>query len=608
MTNNSNNSPIVGIDLGTTNSCIAIMEGSQVKVLENSEGLRTTPSVIAFKGEDIIVGGSAKRQITTNPEVVSSIKRKMGEKITVNGGGKEWTPEQISAQILMNLVNTAEKKLGRKITRAVITVPAYFNDSQRQATKNAGIIAGLTVERIINEPTAAALAYGLDKTNKEQKILVYDLGGGTFDVSILQISAGGIFEVLATDGINTLGGDDYDKVIFDILVEEFKKKNGVDLSKDKMAKQRLFDASQKAKHELSAGSQTNVFLPFIYDKNHLDEAITRAHFENLTKNLTDRTMEKVRSVLKAANLKANDIDQVLMVGGSTRMPIISEVIQKELGKTPNREVNPDEVVAIGAAIQGAVLSGDVKDILLLDVTPLSLGIETQGGINTIIIPRNSTIPTLNKQIFSTAADNQSMVDILIIQGERALSQAQGNKVLGRFGLDGIDRAPRGVPQIEVTFSIDVNGIVSVSAKDLKNNKEQSITIKDSQGLSKEEIDTMVKEAEENKVKDEETRKNLEILNRAQGYIYTFNQQIEELKAAPNFDAEDSKFKTFKEMINNLEEIVKEKDYTKIKRKLDEIEEIIKISEELAQRNKDLKNDDNSQDSPVEPEVDENSSL
>lgn len=606
MTNNSNNSPIVGIDLGTTNSCIAIMEGSQVKVLENSEGLRTTPSVVAFKGEDIIVGGSARRQITTNPEVVSSIKRKMGEKITVKGGGKEWTPEQISAQILMNLVNTAEKKLGKKITRAVITVPAYFNDSQRQATKNAGTIAGLTVERIINEPTAAALAYGLDKTNKEQKILVYDLGGGTFDVSILQISTGGIFEVLATDGINTLGGDDYDKVIFDILVEGFKKLNGVDLSKDKMAKQRLFDASQKAKHELSAGSQANVFLPFIYDKNHLEEVITRSHFEKLTKNLTDRTIEKVRSVLKAANLKANDIDQVLMVGGSTRMPIISEVIQKELGKTPNREVNPDEVVAIGAAIQGAVLSGDVKDILLLDVTPLSLGIETQGGINTIIIPRNSTIPTSNKQIFSTAVDNQSSVDILILQGERAL--AQGNKVLGRFGLDGIDKAQRGVPQIEVTFSIDVNGIVSVSAKDLKNNKEQSITIKDSQGLSKEEIDRMVQEAEENKAKDEETRKNLEILNRAQSYIYTFSQQIEELKAAPNFDAEDPKFKTFEEMLNNLEETVKEKDYIKLQKKLDEIEEIIKISEELAQKNKDLKNEDNSQDSPVEPEVDENSSL
>lgn len=602
---NDTSNIIVGIDLGTTNSCIAVMEGSQVKVLENADGMRTTPSVVAFKGEEIIVGQQAKRQISTNPEVISSIKREIGKKVTVKGGNKEWTPEQVSAEILINLIKSAEEKLGKKITRAVITVPAYFDDSQRQATKNAGIIAGLTVERIINEPTAAALAYGLDKTNKEQKILVYDLGGGTFDVSVLQISEGGIFEVLATDGINTLGGDDYDKVIFDILIESFKKTNGIDLSNNKLARQRIFELSQEAKHKLSSSLEASVYSPFIEGALHLEATITRSQFESLTKKLTDRTIEKVRSVIKAADLKASDIDQVLMVGGSTRMPAITEVIKKELNKTPNKEVNPDEVVAIGAAIQGAVLSGDLKDVLLLDVTPLSLGIETQGGVNSIIIKRNSTIPTSNKQVFSTAENNQDRVEIHVLQGERPL--AQDNKSLGSFGLTGIDKAPRGVPQIEVTFSIDANGIVSVSAKDLKTNKEQSITIKDSKGLTQEEIDRMIREAEENKTKDEETRSNLEIVNRAQGYLYTFSQQIEELKSAPDFNAEDPQFKTFEEMYNNLNKVVEEKDYSKIKEELDKIEQIMKVSEELAQKSKDEEGSDD-QEAPVEPEIEEDSAL
>lgn len=411
--------------------------------------------------------------------------------------------------------------------------------------------------------------------------------------------------MLATDGINTLGGDDYDKVIYNLLIESFKKSNGIDLSANKLASQRVFELSQEAKHKLSSSLEANVYSPFIEGALHLEATVTRSQFESLTKKLTDRTIEKVRSVIKAADLKASDIDQVLMVGGSTRMPAISEVIRKELNKTPNKEVNPDEVVAIGAAIQGAVLSGDLKDVLLLDVTPLSLGIETQGGVNSIIINRNSTIPTSNKQVFSTAENNQDRVDIRVLQGERPL--AQDNKALGSFSLTGIDHAPRGVPQIEVTFSIDANGIVSVSAKDLKNNKEQSIVIKDSKGLSQEEIDRMIREAEENKAKDEETRSNLEIFNRAQAHLYGFSQQIDELKSAPNFDAEDAQFKTFEEMYNNLNAVVEERDYAKIKEELDKVEQIMKVAEELAQKSKNS-NGSNDEENPVEPEVEEDSAL
>ena len=580
----------VGIDLGTTNSCIAIIQDGNIKVLENGEGLRTTPSVVAFdKNGKILVGGPAQRKIgISDSKVFSSIKRKMGQKVSFKVGDKEWTPEEISAQILVNLVKSAEEKLGKKINSAVITVPADFDDAQRNATINAGKIAGLNVERIINEPTAAALAYGLDKIKKDQKVFVYDLGGGTFDVSIVHISDG-VIEVIASSGIGTLGGNDYDLRIFNHVVEDFKKTHGVDPSKDEGSKKRILEACQKAKHELSFNSQVLINVPFVSDALHLESEITRSEFEKITKDLTDKTVNEIRSLLKSKNLKASDIDQVLLVGGSTRMPIIAEIIKKELGKTPNKEVNPDEVVAIGAAIQGAILAGDIKDVLLLDVTPLSLGIETEGSVNTILIPRNSTIPTSKSQVFSTAVDNQPSVTILVIQGERPNSR--DNKVIGSFELSGIDKAPRGVPQIEVTFSVDANGVVSVAAKDLKTNKEKSITIRDSQGLSKEEIDRMIKEAEENKAKDEETRSNLESLNRAQGYIYNFDKQIEELKNKPDFNPEDPQFKSFEEMCNSLKKSVEEKDYTSIRDQLSKIEELMKMSEELMEKNKNSNSND-----------------
>ena len=520
-------SKIIGIDLGTTNSCVSVMENGEAKVIANPEGMRTTPSVVAFKNGEIIVGEAAKRQAVTNPDTVASIKRHMGTNYKEHVNGRDYTPEEISAMILQNLKATAESYLGEKVTKAVITVPAYFNDAQRQATKDAGKIAGLDVERIINEPTAAALAYGVDKTEQEQKVLVYDLGGGTFDVSILDLYDG-TFDVLATAGNNRLGGDDFDKKVMDYMVSEFKKENGVDLSADKMAMQRVKDAAEKAKKDLSGMMQTQISLPYITaganGPLHLDMTLTRAKFDELTADLVAKTEVPVRQALTDAKVSASEIDQILLVGGSTRIIAVQESVKRLLGKEPNKSVNPDEVVSMGAAIQGGVITGDVKDVVLLDVTPLSLGIETMGGVMTVLIPRNTTIPTTKSQIFSTAA-NQPAVDINVLQGERAM--AKDNKQLGLFKLDGIEPAPRGIPQIEVSFDIDVNGIVNVKAKDMKTNKEQSITIQNSTGLSEEEIDRMVKEAESNKADDEKKRKDIETKNKAEAMINQIDKALAE---------------------------------------------------------------------------------
>ncbi|MFA7703076.1 molecular chaperone DnaK [Mycoplasmopsis synoviae] len=570
---------VLGIDLGTTNSVVSIVEGKNPTVLENPNGKRTTPSVVAFKNGEIIVGDAAKRQVETNPDTIISIKRLMGTNKTVKANNKEYKPEEISAMILSYMKDYAEKKLGQKVSKAVITVPAYFDNAEREATKNAGRIAGLEVLRIINEPTAAALAFGLDK-NKAMKVLVYDLGGGTFDVSVLDLEDG-TFEVLSTSGDNHLGGDDWDNEIVKWLTKEIKTKYSYDVSKDKYALARLKENAEKAKIDLSNQSVVQINIPFLAMSANgpinVELSLKRSEFEAMTSHLLDKTRKPIEDALKEAKLSANDIHEVLLVGGSTRMPAVQDMVKRTLGKEPNRSINPDEVVSIGAAIQGGVLAGHIDDILLLDVTPLTLGIETLGGVATPLIPRNTTIPATKSQVFSTAADNQTEVTISVIQGERQM--ASDNKMLGRFNLTGIEAAPRGVPQIEVTFSIDVNGITKVSAKDMKTQKEQTITIENSSKLSEEEIQKFIKDAEANKEADAKRKEEAETIVRAESLIDQVKKALE-----AQGDKADAKTKEESEkLIKELQDLIDKKDIPTLKAKLEEVENMMKNFANFAQQ-------------------------